>query len=1147
MKRTIFLSVFFMLIVGVIHAQYQTVWQIGENDGSGREFGFYNENETAYSKAYKGQAVLFEVGVDKVSDIPFFFPGPNDAWAKSSQHHFILRFMFDQLPENTSAKLRINFAEVHPTAAFLEISMNGLKKRVRAPRGRNQNYLSEKTTNSSNLFVETEIPSEYLKKGENIIIITSVSGSWVAFDNILFSTDKVASLAKAGDGKGSTISFLDNAEVLAAITHNENKEKCRPANFNIINWTSKQQSVTLKVGDFSQKVKLDKGINSLSVKLPEGKLGSEISAEIITSSGIAGKASAKVPPVKDWQVNFVQHTHTDIGYTRPQHEILSEHMRIIDYALDYCDLTDNMPDDAKFRWTCETAWSVSEYLRTRPKEQVDRLKNRIREGRIEVTAMYFNYDEMPGEQELAYSLYPLKTFKDEGIKVQIAMQNDVNGIAWNFSDFFPDLGVKYLIMGTHGHKALISFDKPTAFWWESPSGKKMLTFRAEHYMYGNFMQIEKDDFEAFEAKVFEYLQSLEQKDYPHNITSIQFSGYYTDNSPPSTAACEHIRKWNEKYISPKLRLAVASEFMEVIEKQYGNQLPTYRAAWPDWWTDGFGSAARELSMMRYAQADIISNQISLSMAKILGTDIPKTIYGEIDEANKALLFYGEHTFGFHESVRQPFHAESMQQQNHKAAYAWESYRRTRPIGETALGLLQNYIPRKKENGCIAVFNPLNWENSTFTIIYADHEVIPRNKKVVIKDENGVEAKMQQIRSYADATYWALWVDKIPALGAKYYTINIEKGEPKAIVSHNNVVQVIENDWYRIKLNTEKGVVTEWFDKELNKNLISQDAKWQMGELIYEIDQDRRGALDRFQPGNFKRVSPDEVKYEGFVEGNIWDTYKFKGTTSAGEGKDNFTFELQLFKTCKQVNFAYKLNKKLVVDPEAVYVSFPFELEQGKIFFDVPGGTIEAVKEQIPGSTNDWNVVQNFASVRNYSGQIVLGSKEIPLMQFGNINLGRFKAGALPETNHIFTWPMNNYWVTNFDAFQFGEFEWSYYLTSSGNPSIENATKFSWTNRIPLQNRVFPAGVDNNRSILKESVLSLSPSNILLINMAPVEGEDAILLQLREIGGKDSGIDISSAYRKNLKMVECNMFGEELPAKDNIRIKAWENKFVKVKF
>jgi hypothetical protein len=940
--------------------------------------------------------------------------------------------------------------------------------------------------------------------------------------------------------------ILNEIEILPALVYDDHQQLLRPLRVKITNQALTTMQITLKTGDFSKTVNLKSGPNEEQLKLPGHETGHDIMFEIVYDSKVIFDTLLNIEPVREWQVNFVQHTHTDIGYTRPQHEILSEHMRIIDYALDYCDLTDHFPDDAKFRWTCETAWSVSEYIRTRPEKQVTRLKKRIEEGRIEVTAMYFNYDEMPGEQELAYSLYPLKQFREEGIRVQTAMQNDVNGIAWSFSEFFPDLGVKYLIMGTHGHKALLSFDKPTAFWWESPSGKKMLVYRAEHYMFGNFIDLEKGDFSQFEHKLLDYLLELERKGYSHQITSLQFSGYFTDNSPPSTAACEIVDEWNQKYAFPKLRLALASEFMETVEQNYGDQLETYRAAWPDWWTDGFGSAAREAAMMRYAQADIISNQISLSLAKVMGVDIPSTVYREIDDTNKALLFYGEHTFGFHASVSDPFDGESMQQQQHKAAYAWEAYRRSRPIGETAMGLLQEFVPRQREKGSIAVFNPLNWENSSFTIIYADHEVIPLNRKVVIRDERGNVAKLQHIRSYTDATYWALWVEQIPALGVKSYTINIEPGNTETADLNMDPVQSIENKWYRIRLDTRKGVVTEWFDKELNKNLISSESEWKMGELIYEIDQDPRGALDRLKPGNFKRFPPEKIKYEGCREGEIWDSYLFKGTTPAGEGEDNFTFELQLFKSCKQVNFLYNLNKKLVVDPEAVYISFPFELDEGKIYFDVPGGTIEAVKEQIPGSVNDWNVVQNFVSVRNHAEQIILGSKEVPLMQFGNINLGRFKEGALPESNHIYSWPMNNYWITNFDAFQFGEFSWSYHLTSTGDASVEQATKFAWSNRIPLQSRVFSAGVANNNSSFSGSILSINPSNILLVNMKPIEGEEALLLQLREIGGSETIIDLSSAYRENLSVSESNLLGEDLPTGNDIKIKPWENKFLKVK-
>ena len=105
-------------------------------------------------------------------------------------------------------------------------------------------------------------------------------------------------------------------------------------------------------------------------------------------------------PVKEWEIYLVQHTHTDIGYTRPQTEILPEHLRYIDHALDFCDQTDHYPDAAKFRWTCETSWSVREYLRSRPQEQIDRLIARIKEGRIEATGMFLNYSEIIDEAAL---------------------------------------------------------------------------------------------------------------------------------------------------------------------------------------------------------------------------------------------------------------------------------------------------------------------------------------------------------------------------------------------------------------------------------------------------------------------------------------------------------------------------------------------------------------------------------------------------------------------------------------------------------------------------------------------------------------------------------------------------------------------------
>jgi len=175
---------------------------------------------------------------------------------------------------------------------------------------------------------------------------------------------------------------------------------------------------------------------------------------------------------------------------------------------------------------------VDEYLKCRPEKQIERLKQRVKEGRIEITGMYFNFNELPDEQILAASLQPLSRIRESGMDVKTAMQNDVNGIGWSLCDYYSDMGVKYLNMGTHGHRALICFNKPTLFWWESPSGKRMLAYRAEHYMIGNTVfKIHAGDFNVFEDELLTYLLMA----WPNNMLK---------EMPPEILICDWLKAGN---------------------------------------------------------------------------------------------------------------------------------------------------------------------------------------------------------------------------------------------------------------------------------------------------------------------------------------------------------------------------------------------------------------------------------------------------------------------------------------------------------------------------------------------------------------------------------------------------------------------------
>jgi hypothetical protein len=887
------------------------------------------------------------------------------------------------------------------------------------------------------------------------------------------------------------------------------------------------------------------GYNHINIVLPVVDKSTSLDYRLeLEGKTYTGKVELK--PARQWEVNFVQHSHTDIGYTRPQNEILGEHLRFIDYALDYCDITDDYPEEAKFRWTCEAAWAVDEYLRSRPRSQVERLLQRIREDRIEITGMYFNFDELPDEQILAASLKPLKKFRESGIAVKTAMQNDVNGIGWCLADYFHDLGVRYLNMGTHGHRALICFDKPTLFWWESPSGKRMLAYRGEHYMIGNTVfKVQSGDFNLFEEAVLTYLMELEEKGYEYDLISLQHSGFVTDNSPPSTFMSEAIRKWNEKYEWPKLRTATATQFFEEMELRHGKEFEVIRGAWPDWWTDGFGASAREVTATRNAQTNLIAGVAGMAMAALQGAKLPDKFSDRIALTNEALLFYTEHTVGYHASVREPFHKYSMQQRSLKESYAWEASRRAGMLAEETLGLLQSFINRENEPSLV-VFNTLNHDRSGLIRIYIDHQTIPRYSTFTISDQNGNPMKAQAGERHSDGTYWKLWAEDIPAFGYKKYRINVESDHSmKQNTSEAGILDVFENEWYKLEIDLERGSITGLYDKELNLELLDKNAEWLFGEFIYEL-LDNRQQMESFYLDNFTRQTPENISLESYQENDIWNTIRFRASTPAVNSAGGLIFEIRLFNVSKRLDLYWEIDKKLVTEPEGIYLAFPVHLENGQLAFEVQGGEVRAGIDQIPGSSNDWNTVQNYARLYNDDAQIIFSSCQSPLMQFGGINTGRYEAGAQPATSHIYGWPMNNYWTTNFNAYQLGGHTFLYSFTSKKGNEMPDAVSFGHGHRIPFLARILPGGGKGDIK-WEGSLVTGWPENVILISATPEQDGRSAVFHLRETGGRASNIALNHGITgRALRLEAVDATGMIISSGTN-EIKPFESRFFRVWF
>jgi hypothetical protein len=138
------------------------------------------------------------------------------------------------------------------------------------------------------------------------------------------------------------------------------------------------------------------------------------------------RVTVEVTPQRRWTIHLVHHTHLDIGYTDPRNVVLSEHVAFLDACMDLTAATDGWPPDARFRWCVEALWSFDQWRHVRSPERVAQFMDRVREGRIELTAMPFNlHTETCSTDEL---LRPAVEVRNRyGVEIPVAMQTDVPG------------------------------------------------------------------------------------------------------------------------------------------------------------------------------------------------------------------------------------------------------------------------------------------------------------------------------------------------------------------------------------------------------------------------------------------------------------------------------------------------------------------------------------------------------------------------------------------------------------------------------------------------------------------------------------------------------------------------------------------------
>ncbi len=304
------------------------------------------------------------------------------------------------------------------------------------------------------------------------------------------------------------------------------------------------------------------------------------------------------PMSKVHTLYFIHHSHTDIGYTHDQPIVFDLHGRFLDEALHLVDKYSDRDSDGAFRWTVETTYVLYRWLQQASAGQIERFKALERAGRIEVTGMFANLTPLLDTDQLVETFQLLRPLRDDfGFTIRHAMNCDVNGENWPLVDLLLDLGIEGLTMAINTHFGGAPMQRPNVFWWEGPSGRKILAYNGWPYDTGWRFGIGRDAATFEETWWPRVERRLAEIDYPLPVLMVQSFHPFGDNGSAYEPFSRFIDTWNEQGKSPRIVMATPKDWWAAV-KEHSHLLPTYRGDWTDYWNFGCISSAREQALNR---------------------------------------------------------------------------------------------------------------------------------------------------------------------------------------------------------------------------------------------------------------------------------------------------------------------------------------------------------------------------------------------------------------------------------------------------------------------------------------------------------------------------------------------------------------------
>jgi alpha-mannosidase len=194
--------------------------------------------------------------------------------------------------------------------------------------------------------------------------------------------------------------------------------------------------------------------------------------------------------------------------------------------------------------------------------------------------------------------------------------------------------------------------------------------------------------------------------------------------------------------------------------------------------------------------------------------------------------------------------------------------------------------------------------------------------------------------------------------------------------------------------------------------------------------------------------------------------------------------------------------------EAVHFAFPFNVPGGQIQMDVPWAVVTPEKDQMPGACKNWFTVQRWVDISNGERGVTWSPIDAPLVEVGGItatligsqtNPDVWQKRVDPHATSLYSWAMNNYWHTNYRAYQEGVTTFRYRIRPHGPPSLAETQRFGIEQSQPFI--VVPAR-DRKPAVAGAPRPKIDSPDVFLTAFKPADDGKGYILRLFAGAGRD---------------------------------------------